>query len=141
MSGALGGLVVLDLTREVWGGLSAALLGDFGARVIRVENLNGTRPDWDRDGEHPPSGHQPLARLVHRNKQSVGPALAQEAGREALDAMVAASDVLLTDWGLDELASFGLTAERVQMLRPEIIYARGSGMGPCGPDALAPGLD
>ena len=141
MSGALGGLVVLDLTREVWGGLSAALLGDFGARVIRVENLNGPRPDWDRDGEHPPSGHQPLAKLVHRNKQSVGLALAHEAGREALDAMVAESDVLLTDWGLDELASFGLTAERVQTLRPEIIYARGSGMGPCGPDALAPGLD
>ena len=29
MSGALGDLVVLDLTREVWGGLSAALLGDL----------------------------------------------------------------------------------------------------------------
>ena len=81
MSGALRGLVVLDLTREVWGGLSAALLGDFGARVVRVENLNGPRPDWDRDGEHPPGEHQALAKLVHRNKQSVGHALAHEAGR------------------------------------------------------------
>ncbi|MDG2050168.1 MAG: CoA transferase [Myxococcota bacterium] len=141
MSRALEGLVVLDLTREVWGSLSAALLGDFGARVVRVENLNGARPDWDRDGEHPPGEKNALGELVHRNKQSIGLSLAHEKGRETLQALVAAADVLLTDWGLGELASLDLTPQRAQELLPEIIYARGSGMGPCGPDALAPGLD
>ena len=37
MSGVLRDVTVLDLTRQFCAALSAAFLGDFGARVIRLE--------------------------------------------------------------------------------------------------------
>ena len=67
MSQALADVVVLDLTTEFWGSLGAAMLGDFGARVIRVEPLGETRErtsttsgTWDPHGELAPSRSPPL---------------------------------------------------------------------------------
>ena len=37
MSKALEGVVVLDWTTEFWSSLGTALLGDFGAEVVKVE--------------------------------------------------------------------------------------------------------
>ena len=141
MSTALEGLIVIDLTREVWGALSAALLGDFGARVIRVEDLDRPRVDSDRDGQSPKGDFDALAELIHRNKESLGLALGGESARGALFELVAAADVLITDWSLGELAAIEMSQAEVEKKSPRLIYARGSGMGPCGPDALEPALD
>jgi len=141
MSGALEGVVVCDLTRESWSALAAAMLGDFGARVVRVEDLGAQPPDPDRDGQHPPEAFDATSELVHRNKQSVGLLLREPAGREALHALVGAADVLLTDWSRAELAELGLAYGEARALREDIVYARGSGFGPRGPDADAPALD
>ena len=46
------GIVVVDLTAEYWASLAGAMLGDFGARVIRVEDLSQPARDPDRDGPH-----------------------------------------------------------------------------------------
>ncbi len=43
MGPALEGVLVLDLTSEFYASLAGALLGDFGATVIRVESES--RPD------------------------------------------------------------------------------------------------
>ena len=141
MSSALDGVVVVDLTRETWGSLAGAMLGDFGARVVRVEDLGATPRDPDRDGRHPPEAIDALAELIHRNKQSVGLDLADDEGRAALHALVAAADVFLTDWSLADLAGLGLGGDDAKALRESLVYARGSGFGPCGPDALLPALD
>ncbi len=141
MGSALDGVVVLDLTREVWGGMAAALLGDFGATVIRVEDLGAEAPDRDRDGQHPPAALDGLTELIHRNKQSVGLDLAADTAREILYSLVAAADVLLTDWSLGELAAQGLSHADAVARRPDIIYARGSGLGPHGPEWDTPALD
>ncbi len=141
MSSALDGVVVVDLTRETWGSLAGAMLGDFGARVVRVEDLGATPRDPDRDGRHPPEAIDALAELIHRNKQSVGLDLADDEGRAALHALVAAADVFLSDWSLADLAGLGLGGDDAKALRENLVYARGSGFGPCGPDALLPALD
>ena len=141
MASALDGVVVLDLTREVWGGMAGALLGDFGARVIRVEDLGAAAPDRDRDGQHPPAALDGLAELIHRNKQSVGLDLAEASAGELLQSLVASADVLLTDWSLAELAARGLSYADAVAQRADLIYARGSGLGPHGPEWDAPALD
>ena len=80
MSSALEELVVLDLTTAFWSSVGSALLGDFGARVIRVENLPESRAEpvitdepsvnWDYEAE-----------LAQRNKRSLALDLEQESGQ------------------------------------------------------------
>ncbi|MDH3604562.1 MAG: CoA transferase, partial [Candidatus Tectomicrobia bacterium] len=57
MASTLDGITVLDLTEGPAGALAAMLLGDHGARVIRVVDTNNTSPRqggylvWDRGKE------------------------------------------------------------------------------------------
>ena len=139
MSKALADVVVLDLTTQYWASVGAALLGDFGAQVIRVDT--GTpggdpargpekREPWDHEAE-----------LAQRNKLSLALDVGKEAAREVLKDLARNADVLLTDWSITELEKVGLDYSSASGLRPDLIYARGSGFGPKGPDRDLPPLD
>lgn len=139
MSSALEGVVVVDLTREPWGAMASALLGDFGARVVRVENLGAPSPEGGQ-GVGAPS-LDAMSELVHRNKQSVGLLLGDPQGRALLHALVAAADVVVTDWPRADLAAIGLDHAGARGLREDLVYVRGSGFGPRGPACDEPALD
>jgi len=141
MTGALKNLVVVDLTNEMWAALAAALLGDLGADVIRVEDLSRPARNPDRDGAHPSEAIDAEAELIHRNKRSLGLDLRRPAGREALDRLLRTADIFLTDLPLGVLENERLTYQDVAALKPDIVYGRGSGFGPCGPDRDLPALD
>jgi crotonobetainyl-CoA:carnitine CoA-transferase CaiB-like acyl-CoA transferase len=142
MSKALEGVTVLDLTSELFASLAAAMLGDFGATVIRVVDLADPRSvDHDRDGMHPPERWNSLDELAHRNKRSLAVNLAEPAGREILDKLIAGADVFLTDLPFAELGERGLDYEGLCSRKPDIIYARGSGFGPRGPNRDLPAID
>lgn len=141
MSRALDDVAVIDLTTEMWGSLAGALLGDFGADVIRVEDLSRPARDPDRDGLNPPERIDGEAELVQRNKRSVGLDLSSEAGRDVFRRLVAGADVLLTDRSLADLDASGWGYEAMSAGHPGLVYARGSGFGPFGPDRDRPALD
>ena len=142
MSGALEGVVVLDLTSEFFASLTGALLGDFGATVIRVEDLSDPRRiDHNRDGMHPPERWNSLDELAHRNKQSLAVNLGDSAGREILDKLVTTADVFLTDIPFESLDEKGWDYESLCKLKADIVVARGSGFGPKGPDRDLPAYD
>ena len=142
MSGALEDVLVLDLTTEFWSGLASAMLGDFGARVIRVEDrAEGDVVDPNRDGQHPPTGWNYLADLAHRNKRGIAVDLSQPGGREILVALAARADVFLTDRPVAQLAELGCDYAALSAAKPDLVYARGSGFGPRGPDRDLPALD
>lgn len=141
MTKALENVVVVDLTTEMWGGLASALLGDFGADVIRVDDLSRLARDPDRDGRHPTEAIDPEAELIHRNKRSLGLDWHQPAGREALTRLLRTVDVVLTDLSLGVLEAEGLTYDALTALKPGIVLARGSGFGPRGPERDLPALD
>ena len=139
MSTALDGITVIDLTTEFWGSLGAALLGDFGADVLRIDphpsphaadELPSTAPAWNHRDE-----------LVHRNKQSLAVDLGTAEGRALVQRLVATADVVITDRPRAELAALGLDYATLRSRRPDLIYARGSGFGPQGPDADLPAID
>lgn len=142
MSAALGDLVVIDLTTESWASLGAALLADFGACVIRVEDLGPGRvaPRAPRE-LHPEARWDYDADLVHRNKRSLALDLDAAAGRELLHALVAKADLLLTDWPAARLEATGVGPADAARLRPDLVYTRGTGFGPQGPDRDLPPLD
>jgi formyl-CoA transferase len=142
MSQALEDVVVVDFTSEFYASLAGALLGDFGATVIRIEDLADARKvDHDRDGMHPPERWNSLAELAHRNKQSLAVNLAEPAGREILEKLVAGADVFLTDLPLATLDEKGWSYESLCKLKADIVLARGSGFGPEGPDRDLPAYD
>ncbi|MCP5044330.1 MAG: CoA transferase [bacterium] len=141
MSTALDDLVIVDLSTEFFTGVAAALLADFGARVIRVENTGVPVASQNRDGMHPEEGWNSHAELAHRNKQSVALDLETEDGLAILNKLLAKSDVLITDLPFGEQDTKGLDYDSLCRLREDIILARGSGFGPEGPDRELPAID
>lgn len=138
---ALDDVRILDLTTEMWSGIGASLLADFGAQVIRVEDLSRPPTDADRDGQHPREAFDADAELIHRNKRSVGIDLSDPAGRELFEALLARADVLLTDLPFEVMRERGWSEAELVKLNPGLVYARGSGFGPAGPDRDLPALD
>ena len=141
MSTALDGVVVVDLSTEFFTGVAAALLADFGARVIRIENTGVPEPAKNRDGMHPDESWDALAELAHRNKQSVALDLETETGVDLLKRLLTKSDMLITDLPFAEQDAKGLDYGSLCELRANIVLARGSGFGPEGPDRDLPPID
>lgn len=141
MTSALEDVTVVELTTELWSSMGSALLGDFGARVIRVEDLSRRPHDPDRDGLHPSERFDADAELVQRNKQSIGIDLERAEGREVLDRLLDAADVFFTDLPFAELEERGLGSDAITTRNPALVYVRGSGFGPNGPDRDLPALD
>ncbi len=140
MTTALDGLIVLALTTEFWASLAAAMLGDFGGNVVKLEALPEAREARAnyRDPQAPDAWNYKFE-LANRNKRSL--AIDLDAGSGITEALIAKTDVVLTDMSLPLLQERGLGYRSVARLRPNVIYARGSGLGPEGPDSDAPPLD
>ena len=140
MSSALEELVVLDLTTAFWSSVGSALLGDFGARVIRVENLPEARAE-NANTDEPKVNWDYEAELAQRNKRSLALDLEQESGRAVLRELIRKADVFVTDWDFGRLEEHRLDYTSLSALKPSLIYAHGSGFGPKGPDRDLPALD
>jgi formyl-CoA transferase len=137
MSKALEGIVVADLTIEFWGGIGAALLADFGAEVIRIDDLSASPAPSDDD----PAPWNYRFELANRNKMSLALDLESERGRGIAHQLVRKADVVITDRPLAQLHEMALDYDALASLKPDLIYARGSGFGPDGPDRDLPALD
>lgn len=140
MNKALDGLRVVDLTVEFWGSIGAALLADFGARVIRVDALGGSTSVGPED-ERAPGAWNARAELAQRNKESLAVDLASGDGRRLVRDLIAKADVVITDRSRAELATLGLDYAALGGDHPGLIYARASGFGSKGPDADLPAID
>jgi len=132
MTAALDGLVVLDTTTRFWASLGVALLGDFGADVVKIEapDSSVTNNGWDHHNE-----------IANRNKRSLALDIAQLEGRGAFEKLVAKADVFVTDAPEPEVEAQKVDYTSLSALTPDLIYAVGSGFGPEGPDRDLPALD
>ena len=143
MSKALEDVTVVDLTTEFWSSIGTALLGDFGARVIKIEALPGAcaRARDQRPDQDPAVAWDYNAELAQRNKLSLALNVDDDAGRAILRDLIRKADVFVTDWPRLRVEREGLDYTSLCALRPDIIYARASGFGPKGPDRDLPALD
>lgn len=134
MTAALADVVALDTTTTFWASMGAALLADFGARVIRIEGL--LPPATDGGGPTDTPHHHELA---NRNKLCVTLHGAVPGARDVLERLVGAADVFVADGDEAALEGARLDYGTLSALQPALVYGRGSGFGPDGPDrALAP---
>ncbi|GIT43961.1 MAG: hypothetical protein Ct9H300mP11_18970 [Chloroflexota bacterium] len=84
---ALDGLILLDLGTVINGPLGCALIGELGARVIRIEALNG---DWGRQGIQGLSVQRTMA-----GSEGVCLNLKTPEGQEIMQKLVKKADLLL----------------------------------------------
>ena len=137
-------LRVLDFTRVLAGPVCTMLLGDYGADVIKVE-----RPGRGDDTRHwgPPWAGSDAARMsayflsVNRNKRSLTLNLQEQEGRALARRLALASDVLIENFRVGQMAAWGLDYEALAAAHPGLVYCSISGYGQAGPRAHEPGYD
>jgi crotonobetainyl-CoA:carnitine CoA-transferase CaiB-like acyl-CoA transferase len=138
--GALDGIVVVEAGLLVQGPQAAALLGEWGAAVVKVE-LPGIG-DQSRWLPYAP-GASTSAYFVacNRGKRSVTVDLHLPAGREIFLRLAARADVVITNFKPGTMDSWGLGYDDVAARNPRIVYASGSTFGDAGPNAHREGAD
>jgi crotonobetainyl-CoA:carnitine CoA-transferase CaiB-like acyl-CoA transferase len=138
--GPLTGTTVLDLTRVLSGPYCTMMLGDLGARVIKIEQPRGG--DDTRHWGPPFLGTESAYFLsINRNKESVTLDFKHPLGRALLDQLIAMSDVLVENFRPGTLARLGLDYATLAEKYPRLIYCSVSGYGHTGPRSQEPGYD
>ena len=140
MTGALDGVVVLDLTRVLAGPLATMLLGDMGAEIIKVERPG--KGDDTRAWGPPFIGTESAYYLgVNRNKRSLTLDLSAEQGRTILMDLIRKADVVIDNFKIGTLERWGIDTEWFETEAPTVVRCTISGYGSTGPKAGAPGYD
>jgi crotonobetainyl-CoA:carnitine CoA-transferase CaiB-like acyl-CoA transferase len=134
----LDGITVLDLTRLLPGAVATMMLGDFGARVIKVEEPVTGDPARVM-GRIRKEGSYFLA--TNRSKQSVAIDLKNPAGRAAFLKLAARADVVVEGNRPGVMERLGLGYETLRDVNPRLIYCALTGYGQDGPYRHEPGHD
>jgi crotonobetainyl-CoA:carnitine CoA-transferase CaiB-like acyl-CoA transferase len=136
----LDGITVLDLTRVLSGPYCTMLLGDMGARVIKVEQP-GKGDDTRAWGPPFLEGESAYFLSINRNKESVTLDFKHPDGRALLEQLIAKADVLVENFRPGTLTKFGLDYETLSQRHPRLVYCSISGFGHTGPRQKQPGYD
>jgi crotonobetainyl-CoA:carnitine CoA-transferase CaiB-like acyl-CoA transferase len=143
--GPLAGLVVLDLSRALAGPHAAMMLGDQGARVIKVE-APGAGDDtrgWGPPFRYPEDGERESSYFMscNRNKESIALDLKSEDGRQLLTRLVRQADVLVENFRTGVLDRLGFSMRRLHELNPRLVILSITGFGHDGPEGGRAGYD
>jgi crotonobetainyl-CoA:carnitine CoA-transferase CaiB-like acyl-CoA transferase len=139
------GVRVLEVAQFTFVPAAGAVLADWGADVIKVEHAE--TGDAQRGlsalmGMPVGSGSfAPLMEHPNRGKRSIGLALERPEALDVLHELIRSSDVFLTNFLPGARRRLGIELEDVRKINPDIIYVRGSGFGPTGPDGEKGGYD
>jgi crotonobetainyl-CoA:carnitine CoA-transferase CaiB-like acyl-CoA transferase len=151
MSGPLDGLLVVDLSRALAGPHAAMMLGDLGARVIKVETPDGGD---DSRGWGPPfvgaggavsdtgdAAESTYFLSCNRNKESVTADLKSDDGRSLLTRLVRRADVLVENFRPGVLDRLGFSVDVLHELNPRLVVLSITGFGHDGPEGGRAGYD
>ena len=136
---ALENVVVLDLTRVVAGPYAGSILGDFGAKVIKIE-VPGRGDDARGYGPYRNGESVYYANLNH-NKKGITLNLKADEGKEVFKKLVAKADVVIENYRPGVRDKLGLGYDVLKEINPRLIYGAVSGFGSYGPYSQRPGYD
>jgi 2-dehydropantoate 2-reductase len=131
-AGPLHGLKVLDLGTVYAAPITAMLLGDFGANVVKVELPAG---DPARTHGYSVNGHSLWWKVIARNKTAMTLDVRSPRGRDILLKLVADSDALVENFRPGVLEGWGVGPDRLHEVNPRLIVLRTTGFGQTGPYA------
>lgn len=137
----LKGIRVIDVTAWAFVPSAGGALAHWGADVIKVESPKAPDPMRIFGGSLEPGRSSNTFKHYSRGKRSIAIDLSVEEGRDLLYRLVEDADVFLTSYLGPTRRKLGIDVDDIRKINPRIIYARGSGHGPKGPDADRPGYD
>lgn len=128
----LEGMTVLDFTQAFSGPYCSMNLGDYGARIIKVERVE----DGDQSREWGPyveNGNSGYFALYNRNKESIAVDLSESEGKEVIRKLYAEVDVVLENFKYGTMDKLGIGYDEAKKINPGIIFASITGFGQTGP--------
>ncbi|GAA0003126.1 MULTISPECIES: CaiB/BaiF CoA transferase family protein [Bradyrhizobium] len=143
----LSGIKILDLTRVLAGPLSAQMLGDLGAEVIKIErpgtgdDARAFGPPYLTDPEGKANNNNSFYLCANRNKKSVTVNIAKPEGQAIIRELAKDVDVFMENYKVGDLKRYGLDYETIKAINPGIIYCSVTGFGQTGPYAPRAGYD
>jgi len=144
---ALDHLRVLDLTRVLAGPWCTQLLADLGADVIKIERPGSgddTRawgPPYLQDAAGRDTTEAAYYLSANRGKRSVTVDIGKPDGQQLLRRLAAASDIVVENYKVGQLARYGLDHASLAAVNPRLIYCSITGFGQHGPYKDRAGYD
>src|SRR5437667_4044054 len=124
----LSGIKILDLTRVLAGPLSAQMLGDLGAEVIKIERPGGGDdarafgPPYLKDPEGKENNNNSFYLCANRNKKSVTVNIAAEEGQDIIRELAKSCDVFMENYKVGDLKRYRLDYQSSKANNTGIIY-------------------
>src|ERR1700761_1782932 len=143
----LSGIKILDLTRVLAGPLSAQMLADLGAEVIKIErpgtgdDARAFGPPYLTDPEGKENNNNSFYLCANRGKKSVTVNIAKPEGQEITRELAKDVDVFMENYKVGDLKRYGLDYDTIKAINPGIIYCSVTGFGQTGPYAPRAGYD
>jgi crotonobetainyl-CoA:carnitine CoA-transferase CaiB-like acyl-CoA transferase len=131
MSLPLDGITVVAVEQAVAAPLATRNLADLGARVIKVERVDGG--DFARDYDHVVHGTGAHFVWLNRGKESIAVDLKTQEGRAIVQRLAARADVFVQNLAPGAAERLGLGAGELRSGRPQLVVASLSGFGRGGP--------
>ncbi|MDO8491354.1 MAG: CoA transferase [Dehalococcoidia bacterium] len=144
MSGCLQGVKVVELGHWVVAPAACAILADWGADVIKIEEPGVGDPQRGvKSIESTPmrNGIHYFFEAINRNKRGIAVDLRQKRGRDIVTALIKRSDVFVSNLRLQVLSKYGLDYTSLSKLNSRLVHAVVTGYGTVGPDKDKPGYD
>jgi crotonobetainyl-CoA:carnitine CoA-transferase CaiB-like acyl-CoA transferase len=145
--GSLSGLLVVDMSRALAGPHATMMLGDLGARVIKVEaplsgdDTRGWGPPFALPDDETASRESTYCLSANRNKESVALNLKDSEDRSVLVQLVRRADVLVENFRTGVLDRLGLGVDQLLALNPRLVVLSITGFGHDGPEGGRAGYD
>ena len=144
MSAVLDGVKVLEVAIYAFAPSATAILGDWGADVLKVEHPSMGDPGRNTAAWGVPAevnGVSHLWEFANRGKRAIAIDISTPEGHDILMTLVDESDVFVTNFLPPARRKLGIEPEDILARNPRIIYARGSAQGPKGELAERGGFD
>ena len=127
--GILDGLLVVSLEQAVAAPFVSSRLADAGARVIKIERVEG---DFARNYDDVVQGHSAYFVWLNRGKESIAMDLRQPSELSLLKSILEKSDVLIENFKTGSLQKIGLDLTEIRKENPKLITCSISGYGSQG---------
>ena len=123
--GPLSGFRILDLSSVIMGPYSTQILADYGAEILAVEPVGGA----ENRGMGPSlaEGLSDVVLNLLRNKKSICLNLKDAGAREAVLAIAATCDAVVTNLRTAPLSRLGLTYEDLRAVRSDLVFCQAQG--------------
>jgi crotonobetainyl-CoA:carnitine CoA-transferase CaiB-like acyl-CoA transferase len=141
----LKGVRVLEVSMYAFVPSAGAVLADWGADVVKV-----VHPEYADPMASPKAianlpdkdvGVAFMWEILNRGKRSVAIDISNPVGHDLLLRLAREADVFLTSFREPSRQHLRIDIEHIRAVNPQIIYARGTGQGPAGPEADRAGYD